>query len=494
MSDEREAGRSDVDELEKIDLTDLMKDVFQGIRKFWWLVIVLALGFGAYAYFDVTTNYQPRYVASATMAVQVVGTNDTYINQKSAEQMADVFPYILTSGVLQDVVAADLGLSYVPGSISVSAEEGTNFFTVSVSSGNAQSAYDVLQSVLKNYPQVAKFVIGETTWEILDETGVPEDTGREVTIRGSYRRGAMKGAVIGLAIMALYIVTHKTVKSRKELKKYLNLEDFGSVPYIQAKKRKKNKKHPSLTLFNDQIPQGYLEAIRKLGIKVMKKMEEKGHKTLIVTSSVPGEGKTTLAVNLAIAVAKQGKRVILVDCDPRNPSVAECMNETEEHPSLGELLRSKLNPFMALKTVDVGNGSLAVLFGGKPNNKDSKLLGTKSMQQLIELLQSHADIVILDTAPSDLLADATALARFVDAAVYVVKYDYAKKRQVRGGIQSLNLSSIDILGYVLNADKTVKGNRYGYGYSYKRYGNYGHYGVYSKLGKPVDDSGRVMKE
>ena len=97
-------------------------------------------------------------------------------------------------------------------------------------------------------------------------------------------------------------------------------------------------------------------------------------------------------------------------------------------------------------------------------------------------------------APSELLADAATVAKFVDAALYVVKYDYAKKHQVRAGIQSLSLSGINILGYVLNADKVVKGNRYGYGYSYKRYGNYGHYGFYNKFGKKSDESGRVIKE
>lgn len=492
MSDERDA-RANADELEKMDISDLLLDVFQGVKKLWWLVVVLALVFGLYAYFDVTTNYQPRYVASATMAVQVVGTSDIYINQKSAEQMAEVFPYILTSGVLQDVVAKDLGLDYVPGSISVSAEEGTNFFTISVSSGDAQSAYDVLQSVIENYPQVAKFVIGQTTWDILDETGVPEDTGREITIRGSYRSGAKKGALIGLGIMALYILMRKTVKSRKELKKYLNIEDYGSVPYVQEKKRRKNKKQKSLNLLHEQVPQGYLEAIRKLRIKVMKQMEIKGHKTLLVTSSVPGEGKTTLAVNLAIAIAKQGKRVVLVDSDPRNPSVAACMNESAPHLSLGDLLRSKQNPLTALEYINVGNGALAVLFGGKANDKDSKLLGTKVMRQLIEELESNADIVILDTAPSDLLADAAAMAKFVDAALYVVKYDYAKMRQVRGGIQSLSISGIDILGYVFNADKSAGRRDYGYGYSYgyKRYGNYG---SYTKQGNKADDSGRVIKE
>ncbi len=494
MSERYESSRSRGEELEKIDLTDLMLDVLQGIKKLWWLVLLLAVLFGTRSYFKVSTSYVPRYVASATMAVQSAGLSNGYVNAATAEQMAEVFPYILNSGVLQEAVAKDLGLENMPGSVWATSEKGTNFFTISVSSGDAQMSYDVLQSVIENYPQVAKFVIGEIRLDVLDETGVPEDTGRETTIRGSAKKGALTGAAIGLAIMAVYVVTRNTIKSRKELKKHLNLEDYGSVPFVQAKKRKKKKgAHNDLNLLNERVPQGYLEAVRKLRIKVMKEMEAKDHKTLLITSSVPGEGKTTLAVNLAIAIAKQGKTVVLVDCDPRNPSVAACLNDQNEHASLEEVLRSKEDPLAALVGVDVGpSGKLSVLFGGKASSQGAQFLGSKAMEELLRRVAEEADIVILDTAPAELLADASNLARYADAALYVVKYDHTKMIHVRGGVQALGQSGTHILGYVLNADKSIQSRGYGYGYS--KYGRYGRYGHYSKLSKKADDSGRVVKE
>lgn len=503
MSEYRETGSRGIDESEKIDLTNLMLDVWQGIKKFWWLVIALAVIFAIQSYFSVSSSYQPNYVASATMAVRSAGSSYSYVNTQSAKQMAEVFPYILTSGVLEDVVAEDLGLDSVPGTISASADEGTNFLTLSVSAGDPQMAYNILQSVIENYPVVAEFVIGETSLDILDETGIPSDTGRTVVIRGSFRTGALKGAAIGLVIMAIYIVTRRTVKSRKELKKSVNLEDLGSIPYIPEKKRRKSQNLSAVNLMNERVPQGYLEAIRKLRVKVMKEMEKNGYRTLLVTSSVPGEGKTTLAVNLAIAMAKQGKNVILVDCDPRNPSIAENMMHQEEHPGFGAVLRGTSDLAQALTEVEVTGGRLEILYGGKPNNEDSSLLGTKKMKSLLEDLEERADIVILDTPPSGLLADAPALAKYVDAALYVVKYDGAKKRQIREGVQSLDISGVRILGYVFNADKasTKRGYGYGYGYSYGyrgygygSYGGYGHYGHYTNLGKREDTSGRVIKD
>lgn len=496
MSEYRERSDKRIEEPEKIDLADLMLDVFQGVKKLWWLVIGLAVVFAIQSYFSVSSTYQPNYVASATMSVRTVGTSLSHVNAQSAKQMAEVFPYILTSGVLQDVVTEEMGLESLPGTIRASADEGTNLFTLSVSADDPQMAYNILQSVIKNYPEVAEFVIGETKLDILDETGIPSDTGRVAVIRGSYKRGAMKGAALGLVIMALYVVTRKTVKSRKELKKSVNLEDFGSIPFIHEKKRKKAKFRSSVSLMNDRVPQGYLEAIRKLRIKVMKEMEEEEYSSLLVTSSVPGEGKTTLAVNLAIAIAKQGQRVVLVDCDPRNPSVAAAMNESEKHPGLGAVLRGEAELAQALTRVKMPEGSLEVLYGGEPDDKASRLLGTQAMRRLIVSLQKRADIVILDTAPSELLADAPALAKFVDAALYVVKYDYAKMRQIRDGIQVLDMSGVDIIGYVFNADKSAGDRGYGYGYSYgyKRYGSYGHYGHYQNVGRRADTSGRVIKD
>lgn len=115
-------------------------------------------------------------------------------------------------------------------------------------------AYDLLHSAIENYPQVAEFVIGKVKIDILDETGIPEDTRREAVMKSSVKRGAFKGAVFGLLLMGIYILTRRTVKSRKDLKRELNLEDLGSIPYIYAKKRRKDKFLSSVSLMNERVP------------------------------------------------------------------------------------------------------------------------------------------------------------------------------------------------------------------------------------------------
>lgn len=492
MSEYREMRGENMEKSDKIDIMNLIQDLCQGIRKFWWLVIGLAVIFALQSYFSVKSTYYPQYTASATMSVRVAG-NSNYVDAQSAKQMETVFPYILTSGVLQNVIMEDMGVKNMPGTLTAAVESGTNLFKVSASASDPQVAYDLLHSAIENYPQVAEFVIGKVQIDILDETGVPEDEHKEAVERSGVKRGAFKGALIGLLLIGIYALTRRTVKSGKELKREINLEDLGSIPYVYEKKRRKDKFLSTVSLMNDRVPQRYLEAVRTFSIRMMNEMEKKNYKSILVTSSIPGEGKTTLAVNLAIATARAGKKVVLIDCDPRNPSVASAMNEKRNFPGLGEVLRGKMDPEAALTNVKVQGGQLKILYGGKSNNKDSRLLGTKAMESLIKRLSLNADIVILDTAPSDLLADAPLLAKFVDAACYVVRYDYAKMRQIRSGVQALSMSGVDIIGYLFNGDESDK-NR-GYGYGYRGYGGYGNYGYYRLSGRhKTDSSGRIMKE
>lgn len=499
MSDRMESTEKErIEETEKIDIISLADDFLYGLKKLWLLILVLTLAGAGISYFRTSYTYTPQYVASATMSVTAPGGQ--YIGAQTASQMAEVFPYILTSGVLEDVVAREMGMDSVPGSISATAEEGTNLLTMSVTSDDPQMAYDILHTVIDCYPEVAEFVLGNTSLTILDETGVPSDTQKEVVVRGSYRRGAVMGAGAGLVILCLYILLKKTVKSKDKLKSQINLPDMGSLPYIRNKKRKKKPEQNKVSLINERTPASYQEAMRRLRIRVLKEVEENQTKTIMVTSSIPGEGKTTVAVNLAISLVRQGKKVVLVDCDLRNPSIADFLGITEQRPGIDSVLHKKAAVTDVLTEIDVnGENKLTLLLGEEEEKTDISLLGSKRMEGLIAELKNMADVVILDTAPAQLLADAALMARFVDAALYVIRYDYTKMYKIREGIQALAMSKIKMLGYVFNCDRNSGDGKYGYGYGYgyRRYGSYGHYGRYRDTGKrdkKEDLSGRVIKD
>ncbi len=466
-------------ELESIDVISFLNDFLHRFRRLWLVVLALTVGFAGLFYYRTSSTYSPTYVAEATVSVEIVN-GGIYANRNTAEQMGLIFPYILTSGALSDVIAEDLGTSGVPGTINVSSIKGTNLLTITVSSWDAQYAYDVLQSVLNNYPEVAQFVVGQTELKVIDDSGVPTDTGRESVIRGSIKRGALIGFALGLAFVALYVLAFRTIRNENELRSLLNIPCLGTLPFYQ-KKQRRNSTRTEINILNDGESSDYVESIRLVRTRLERQMEDK--QVLMVTSSISGEGKSTVASNLAISMARKGKRVVLVDCDLRNPSVSQIFDLKEEYPGLVSILRGESRMEDSLVPVqDHGNPiGLTLLPGGKREPRLVEILSSDKMKTVIETLRTMADVVILDTPPSAMLVDAMMLVRLVDAVAYVIMSDYARRRYIFEGVEELSSAGAPIVGCILNGGYT-RGGRYGYYgyYSYRGKYGYGSYGYGAK--------------
>ena len=163
-------------------------------------------------------------------------------------------------------------------------------------------AYNILQSVIENYPEVAEYIFGETELKILDETGIPSDTQREVVIRGSYKRGALQGIIISGLILCLYVFMKRTVRKKEQLNKHINLHDLGSLPHVKMKKRRKEEFN-NLTILNKRISLAYEEAIRRLRIRCV---DIQILPVLVTITQKRIEGKFLLLRRVEIFAAVQG--------------------------------------------------------------------------------------------------------------------------------------------------------------------------------------------
>jgi succinoglycan biosynthesis transport protein ExoP len=188
-------------------------------------------------------------------------------------------------------------------------------------------------------------------------------------------------------------------------------------------------------------------------------------KIIVVTSSLPGEGKSTTAINLAITMADAGSRVALIDADLRRPSIGEYMG-LEGEVGLTTVLIGQADLAEAIQPW--GDGNLDVLTSGQVPPNPSELLGSRSMANLLELLASQYDMVLIDTPPLLPVTDAAILTKITGGAVVVAGADTLHRQQLAEGLGSLAAVDARVLGVVLNrlAQKQTDGYKY-YDYASK---------------------------
>ncbi|MGE9942106.1 polysaccharide biosynthesis tyrosine autokinase [Bariatricus sp. SGI.161] len=447
-------------EPELIDITEMLSDYFRIFRRMWaWVLILTLLGTGIF-YIRARVQYQPRYTASATFTVNIqrdqqgVGESGTvaFYNNSAAEQMAKTFPYILTSGVLKRKVAKDMGTGSVTGNIQADVAENTNLLTISVTDRDAGRAYAILQSVIKNYPEISEVIVGKTNMEMLDETGIPPEPDNPKEFKKSALKGGLFGFLIAALWTALLVVTRRTVRKESDIHRWMHTRCMGTVPEIHEKRRS-GTSQTRMVLTDPKVEEKLQESFRMIRNKVEYHAHEYHLKTFLITSALAGEGKSTIAVNLALSLAQAGKKVVLIDCDLRHPTDRKILN-LDPGEGLGEVLEHKKKlAECIIKSKDMGlDPEMRLMFlpGGTSLRDGSELLGTEFMHRIISRMEEWADYVILDSAPAGLLTDAVVLAQYADAAVFVVRKDFARVDHIMDGMEHLAESQVQIIGGILN--------------------------------------------
>lgn len=442
-----------------IDIVGLLTDYFRTLRRMWIWVLILAVAGGTFSYLRSYMTWSPRYTASATFTITASqdGSDSTtgsyaFYDNSTAEQMANTFPYILTSGVLSRRAAETMGRETVSGQITASSEANTNLFTMSVTDSDAGLAYETLQAVIQCYPEVSEVIIGRTNMQLLDETGIPAYPDNPRDGKGALVKGAGAGALLGLLWAGAVTISRMTVKKKEDFQTRAHMKCIGEVPQVAMKKRSRESRNV-LNILNEKTDPAFEEAMHLVRGKVEYSAWRHHSKTILVTSALAGEGKSTLAVNLALAFSKSGKRAALIDCDLRHPSDRKILG-LEEGSGLYEVLTREArlgDVLLTGKDMEMDEEfKFCFLPGGKAAEDGSRLLGSERMQKVIEAVQEKVDYVILDSAPAGLLTDAGVLAQYADSAVFVIKRDFASTTHIMEGLEELSESRVHLIGGILN--------------------------------------------
>lgn len=474
--EERKIDR--VDEEPQIDLFRLFQEFGRAFCRLFWLPVLLTVLAGALFFLWSWRTYTPMYASEVTFTIQMaddvlmdLGGSASYYDKATAEQLAKTFPHIIQSELLQAKLRERMGTQTLNGNVTASTVANTNLFTLRAVSQDPQTAYDLLTTVMEVYPEVADYVIGSTKMQLLTQPLAAAEPYNPFHPLRTVLKGAALGLAAGMALILAYALTRRSIREPEELRRELNQRCLACIPRVSFKRRSKAE-NQVVSIQNPRISNGFQESVRSMRVKFLREMEKKPARIVMVTSTLPGEGKTTVAVNLALTLSQNGSSVILVDLDLRKPSVKKALGISAASRGVPELLGEKeADPAACL--VKVGEGRLRLLAGDRPAEDVRRQLNSRRLAAVVSALREEADYLILDTPPCGLVADSAALARLTDCAVYVIRSGMAQVSHVLDSLQFLGESGTRLLGCVLNGTQSSRG---GYGYD-------GYYGKYSSYGK-----------
>lgn len=471
-------------EPEKIDIFRLLQEFGRAMGKLWWLPAVLAVVCAAGLGLRAWRSYTPLYASEVTFTIQMdstsltdIGGTTSYYDKATAEQLTKTFPYLIQSELMQTKLRQAMGVDYLNGSISAQTVDNTNLFSLRVTSPDPQDAYDILMAVTQVYPQVADYVIGNTVMNLLTQPEVAQAPYNAFRPVRTVCKGAAAGCLLGLGIVLLYALTRRSIRDPEDIRRRLNLACLATLPKVTFKRRGKAIDQ-RISIRNGRVSSAFQESVRSMRMKFLRQAEKEGARVILVTSTLPGEGKTTVAVNLALTLSQSGAKVILADMDLRKPSVKAALGVETASRGVWEVLSEGTPALQALTAVE--GTTLRLLAGDRPAQDARQFLTSRRLGTVVDQLRREADYVILDTPPSGLLADSAGLTRLADGTLYVLRAGAVELAHIVDSLQFLSETGTPILGCVLNGVQTGQGGYgYGYGYGYGGYHAYG-YGKYAR--------------
>lgn len=422
------------------------------LRKRWWIVLIATI-LGGVAAFAASNTVTPVYHSTASLYFSLrTASSGSDINQGSAYTQAQMlsFARLATSSVVLDPVADELdgalSANQLRRMMSVTIPQNTVILDVRVGSTDPDRAALIANTVADSLIEAVDTVAPDTAEGDATVTARSIDPASPAAFQTSpnKQQDAVLGAILGFLAASVAIVLAAAldtrVRSESALKAITELPVLGSVEQTapSADPRPVSIRQPNGSA---------AEAFRHVrsGLRFASASHET--RSLAITSSVPAEGKTWLAANLAFVLAETGKRVLLIDADLRKPRVADAFGIVGAVGLTTVLidaipLRSAVQPWP--------RSTLEILPSGAVPPNPAELLASERMKELIQQVADQYDLVVIDTAPVQVVADATVIAQQVDSVLIVADTTHVRRAQLEAAIEALDRTGAHISGVVLN--------------------------------------------
>jgi len=279
------------------------------------------------------------------------------------------------------------------------------------------------------------------------------------------------GGFIGILLAFLHDYLDNTVKSADDLEDRLQLPVLGLLPHLQIKKKKGE---TPLNYAREHRQSFFSESIRTIRTGILLSGLDDPYKVIVVTSSLPGEGKSTVSVNLAHSLGEMHK-VLLIDGDLRRPTVGKAWGLEDNAKGLSDFVSGADRLSECIYQMEGGN--VYVMPSGLVPPNPLELLSSKRFRDALETMGKTFDHIIIDSAPALAVSDSLVLSSYASGVVYVVKADTTPYPVSRDGIKRLRQANAHLIGGVLNdVPQSKKGGygKYNYYYNGSYYGSYGY--------------------
>lgn len=442
------------------------KDYLALMRRSWLLISTLALlgllGGGAAALL-----VKPTYESETQLFVAIQNSGSVQeLQQGNTFSQARVQSYVktvTTPAVLQPVIDS-LGLSESPlqlaNRVKATSDLNTVLISIAVEDSSPVQAAAIAQATGTSLIKVVDSLersdkTSESPVKLSVVTpAVAPTLATSPNTKLSLGLGLLGGLVIGLGAAVLRHRLDNRIAGESDLRTITDSPILGGISFEQEANAR-----PLITQIPGQSPRA--ESFRQLRTNLQFATVGQKSAAVLVTSSLPGEGKTTTATNMAIALSQAGQSVVLVDADLRRPMVSEYLG-LERNVGLTTVLigTAELNDVLQ----PWGDDDLYVISSGRIPPNPSELLGSEAMVQVIHRLEATFDVVIIDSPPLLPVTDATVLSQSVGGVILVVDSKSTTQVNVQRSLQSLGLVDANLLGVVLNRLPAKGPDAYGYSY------------------------------
>lgn len=443
------------------NLLTIVKCIIKDILQRWILIVAVMIVFGSVFDFMKTVTYVPQYGTSMTATLS--GGEDTFKNIDKVQSYVNTLDYLMNSNNAKSYVKKKMPITKTTYKAEVTLKQA-NVVKIKVTADTKREAYFSIKYLNDWYRENTERYSFPYNITVLKESKFSTKPVNPNSHIKNFLIGAVGSGFVLSCLFGLYFFLRDTIKSEEEVENKLDTRLYAKLPF-EVKKREDARNKKAILITSLKTSFFFRESINKLRSKVEASSDKHGYKSFMITSAYENEGKSSIAANLALALAKNGRKVVLVDADFNKPAVFKIF-DLDGSKSLNKAIEGTSS--WSSQIVSDRSG-LDLLPCSQDTLKSEILTNSKKLDEIMKELREEYDFVIVDTSPAYLLNETMAMNELVDATLFVVRQDYATSDVINETVKRLTYVKDNVLGVVFknvvsegNKGTSNYNNRYGY--------------------------------